>query len=124
MSEQTKKPNIPKNVQKIIEKARDPEASSTYTFIINGKELPFNRAKSCSDEELANAIVVDRFGYYIRRGLQDVSKKHEFRHSSSQDWVKEEYKVTIQYVDEEDCIEESEQKTNSILKGLISLFKK
>ena len=77
---------------RIIRDARDPEISSNDTFIVDGKEYKFNDAKKLSDEQLANAIVIDKFGYYRRRALQDVEKKHEFRHSKSQDWIKDEYR--------------------------------
>jgi hypothetical protein len=81
------------NAQRIIKNSKDPEIASAYKFIIDGKEYDFNKAKTMSDEQIANAIVVDKYGYYIRRGLQDVEKKHEFRHSSKTDWVKDEYKL-------------------------------
>ncbi len=78
--------------ERIIRDARDPEISGNDTFIVDGKEYKFNDAKGLSDEQLANAIVVDKFGYYRRRALQNVEKKHEFRHSKSQDWIKDEYR--------------------------------
>ena len=128
MSEQTKKPIIPKNAKKILAAARDPEASSAYTFVVDGREYNFQRAQALTDEQLINAIVIDRFGYYLRRGLQDVSKKHEYRHSSSTDWVKEEYKVIIEYIDEEDyevdLEEDSAPTSNSFFSMMKNLFKK
>ena len=120
MSE-TKKPLIPKNAKKILADARDPEVSSAYTFIVGRKEYDFNRAQSLTDEELINAIVIDRYGYYLRRGLQDVKKKREHRHSSNQDWVKDEYKVTIEYIDADEAEEYTDKV--SIISVIKSLFK-
>jgi hypothetical protein len=112
-----KNSNKDSNVQRIIKDARDPEVSSTYTFIVDGKELPFNRAKGLSDEQLANAMVINRYGYYIRRGLQNVEKKHEFRHSSSQDWVKDEYKWGGKSAEEQPGGEEDPKKKKGKGKG-------
>ena len=83
--------------RRIVNASRNPSISSGNTFIINRKEYKFQEAQQFSDEELANAIVVNAYGYYLRRGLQDVSSDKEFRHSPTQDWVKEEYKATIDY---------------------------
>lgn len=109
---------IPKNAQRIIKNSKDPEIASAYKFIIDGKEYDFNKAKTMSDEQIANAIVVDKYGYYIRRGLQDVEKKHEFRHSSKTDWVKDEYKITID--DDDSDIKES----GGFFKAIKGLFGK
>ena len=80
------------NARKMIADARDPEVSATYEFIIDGMPYNFKTAQQFSDEKLANAIVVDSSGYYIRKALQNVEMRHERRYSKTQDIIKEEYR--------------------------------
>lgn len=49
-------------------------AAKEWTYIINGKSMNHAEAMKHSDEERANAIVLDK-GFYIRRGTEDLSNR-------------------------------------------------
>lgn len=74
----------------IIKVARDPAKSASNIFIVDGKEYKFKDAMKLSDEQLVNACVIDKYGYYIRKGTQDVYHKRERRRDpETQDIVKD-----------------------------------
>ena len=58
---------------KIIKEARDPRKTSHLYFIKKGdkahRKCWFDEYKNWTDEELLNATVVDKQGYYVRRGM-------------------------------------------------------
>ena len=97
MAETKMRAIMSKEVRKIVKESRDPDMSLSRKFIIRGELYKFQEAQQLSDEELANAVVINSQGYYVRKGLEDVSSAHEYRRSSAQDRVKDEYKVTITY---------------------------
>ena len=59
--------------QKIIKEARTPQKTSHLYFIKKGdkahKKCTFDEYRNWTDEELLNATVVDKQGYYVRRGM-------------------------------------------------------
>lgn len=74
---------------KIIKEARDPRKTSHLYFIKKGdkahRKCWFDEYKNWTDEELLNATVVDKQGYYVRRGMIKATS-HEYRHGPGTDF--------------------------------------
>jgi hypothetical protein len=83
--------------KKIIDAAQDYNKSGSYTFIIKGKEYSFDAlqdaidSEEVTDRDILGATVVNKQGYYVRKGLQNVEKQHQFRRSSATDKARPEH---------------------------------